>query len=179
MDNTQKDPQYHHLDTRVSHLDNRVNSLAEDMSSVKTSVEAMAGQMTTLITTVNTKQPTNWIGIGSLILGLMIGGAGFVSLRVAPLENRDAVQRKELSVLNDFRYQMHYEVGMFETEKEQIAGEVARLWDHIHKQEEIDREQDAKIAELGIITRAIGDYSKDIDRYGSRKWMNKAPTNKE
>ena len=165
-----KDPQYTHLDSRVAHLDVRVNSLSEDMSSVKTSVDSMTNQLGALIQAVNTKPPTNWVGIGSLILAMMIGGAGFVSLRVSPLEYRDTTTKSSLETLNDFRHEMHYEVGVFRSEKDQIESEVQRLWNHIHKQEEVDREQDKLLAELGIITRAIGDYTKDIDAHGSRKW---------
>ena len=86
MENDRHWQRVDHIDGRVTTLDQRVNTLQSDVSAIKQGMDGMAKSMDTLIHRITTPKETNWIGIGSLILALMVGGAGWLQVRLAPVE---------------------------------------------------------------------------------------------
>lgn len=162
----------------VYHTDARVTAMEGQLTSISHSLSRTAQKLDTVISAINAPKDVNWIGLGALALSFLValaGGAKFmteyVALTMAPV-NTAIVENSNLIVkLREFQHQTHYEFGGFHERGRQWDDEASRLWDHIHKQEDIDREQDRAIAEAVVARRAMGDYIRQIDELGSRRWM--------
>lgn len=77
----------------------------------------------------------------------------------------------DIDLLHEFQRATHYRFGEYEQTDKFHDSEITKLWEHVHKQEDIDREHDKEIAAAVIGREALNDYIKDIDHYGSRRWV--------
>ena len=157
---------YQTLDRRVDHLDGRVSSMAEDMSSIKTSMDAIVRSVGTLTDRAANPTPTNWVGIGSLMLALVLAGGGFVTLTTEPMK-QDVQKLLYKDQANDDLHAERGEViGKAAATIEFNSAEIA------HMREELLKLATNQAYNAGKMD-ALEDRVKDIDNGGSRVWISK------
>ena len=162
---------YQTLGRRVDHLDNRVSAMAEDMSSIKTSMDSIVRSVTTLTDRAANPTPTNWVGIGSLLLALVLAGGGFVTLTTAPLQ--EAV--RHLQVKDQANDDLHAErgqvIGHYGTYMEDNRSGISENREEIRRL----REQILTLSNNQAYNAGTSDALKErvegIDNYGSRRWI--------
>lgn len=161
----------YHTDARVTAMEGQLDSIAHSLSRTDTKIDQV-------IHAINAPKDINWVGIGALCISMivaMFGGARgmveYVTITQAPILSTLDEHSDVLSHLREFQQQTHYEFGQFSTKAGQLEKEVERLWAHIHKQEDVDTVQNEKIAKAEISRRAMGDYIRQIDELGSRRWV--------
>jgi len=164
----------------VYHTDARVTAMEGQMSNIAANQAKDSQKLDNLISALNQPRHVNyaaWVGVGLTAVALLIGGTigmvNYMSLTQDPLEKIVDGNTTDIDDLHEFQRATHYRFGEREIQDGKIDSEISRLWEHIHKQEEIDREHDKKLAAAEISRRAIGDCVRDIDRYGSRRWVDK------
>ena len=155
---------YSHLDGRVAHLDSRVNEIATDMAGLKTSMDNVVRAVGVLTDRATNPSPTNWVGIGSLLLALMVGGAGFVSLRMTPIE----VDVQRMEGYWDKWGNVLQERGAFIAEAGAIveynSADIKSLWVEVSKQREEIIKLRERAAAAEVSRKAIGDYAREMHR---------------
>lgn len=166
----------------VYHTDARVTAMEGQLAGIASQLNRTDSKMDQVINAINQPKDVNWLGIGSLGLSLIVslfGGAAFVvrytGLTQEPIVDKVGEIAAVLSDQSKFQMQTHYEVGRFSAKDDEHSSEIARLWDHIHKQELVDGEQNDRLARSEVARKAIGDYVRQIDELGSRRWMNDQP----
>ena len=110
------DERYYHIDSRVTHLDTRVSSMAEDLSAVKTSVDTLVTAIGKLTDRAAAPQHTNWIGIGTLCLAIIIGGSQYISLRLDPVADNVANLQQGSIRNQDAREKLYQAIGEMTTD---------------------------------------------------------------
>ena len=95
----------------------------------------------------------------------------YTSLTDVPLQQDIRDIREYNNLFSEFQRATHYRFGEFDTLTKTLKNEMEHKDELYHKLDARVRkvEQDARAAEVS--RRAIGDYVKDIDRYGSRRWV--------
>lgn len=167
-DSVHLEGRYSHLDNRVTHLDERVNAMAADVSSMRTSIEGLVTGVKTLTDRVHTPKQTNWIGAGSLVLGLLVGGAGFVQLRIGPVEDSmHELRGGQTEILHIIGERANF-IGRADERMKDNSEEVKELWARIRDHEEKLAALNREAGEAKVSRKAIGDFAKDIDTYGTR-----------
>ena len=156
-------------DARLEHMDGKVSSLAIDVSALKTGVDTLVKGMESL--SYRTSQPTNWIGIGSLIVTLGVVGAQYVDLRLTPVIEEIAQNRIAVSSTQETLQDRGVIIGGFEARLIQIRHDLDHYDDLYHEQELAVIELREKSAAAEVSRRALGDYLRQVDELGSRKWV--------
>lgn len=166
------------LEARTYHIDGRVSAIETQLTTQGATLSRVEQH---LLGMSKGKEPNivGWVGLtvtGLLgILSLVFTMAKYMDLQLAPLRSSLAENEEVHKVFEQFRHQQHYEVGTLHTQKDQVQREIDKLWNHIHKQEEIDRDQDDRLARGEVARKALGDYVRQIDELGSRRWMHDMP----
>lgn len=161
----------YHIDGRVSAIETQLTTQGATLSRVEQHILGMS----------KGKEPNvvGWIGLvvtGFLgVLSLVFTLAKYMDLQMAPLRASLLDNEEVHEVFNDFRHQQHYEVGVLHENKTVQQQEIARLWEHIHKLEEMDKDHATRLAQGEVSRKAIGDYVRQIDELGSRRWMADQP----
>ena len=144
----------YHTDARVTAMESQLTGLGHSMDRIEANLM--------------NKPPFNaapWVGIGlTIIMG--ITGMGFtalnyISLTQEPLEDVVRTLASKQALIEDFRTQSHFEIGTTKAEQKYHQLEIEKLWAHIHKQEDIDREHDQELAAAKVSRKAMGDYLKE------------------
>ena len=143
-------------DARLEHLDGRVGSLAVDMASIKADVHTIVKGLDALSNRAS--QPTNWIGLGSLIVTLILVGSQYVDLRLVPImadvdQNRVGVHevREILSDRGELLAEYIARVEAVEGLRAEVGETEARV-DALESQ----------AAAAVVSRRAIGDYLQEL-----------------
>lgn len=162
----------YHTDARVTAMEGQVNTLV--LSHNRTE-----GKIDQLISNLNQPKHVNWaawVGVALTFMAMSIGGlygiSQYITLTQAPIIEEVAYQRDITQTIRGFQRETHYEVGVQHTKNEWYKLEIERLWEHIHKQEEVDSDLRDRVARAEVSRKAIGDYVRQIDELGSRRWMN-------
>lgn len=168
---THLEGRYQTLDRRVDHLDGRVSSMAEDMSSIKTSMESIVSSVNQLTQRAQNPTPTNWVGIGSLLLALVIAGGGFVTLTTEPIaEDVYELHRKD-QANDDLHSERGEIIGAVSTLVKDNREELTRARARIEKMEEQIMTLATNQAYNAGTSDALKERVEGIDNYGSRRWI--------
>lgn len=155
------------LEARYQHLDDRVSAMAADMSSIKTSVEGLV----TAVGQLSSPRPTNWVGIGTLVLSIVIGVSQYVDLRLAPVlleQDRAHSARDEYDKLHSRRGEI---IGSALSRIDMLEEKTYHMDGLRHELESRVVELEKKSAAAHVSRMAIGDYVRDVDQLGSRRWI--------
>lgn len=134
----------------VYHIDARTSANEAQLQDINEGISRLEGHLMN-------KGNINWVGIIIALAGSIFGLSQYVELQQRPYIERLEVLRAEVKKLDEFRYAMHFEIGGIGKQLEDIE----RLWEHIHKQEDMDREHDQAVAEAKVSRKAIGDYLRE------------------
>lgn len=166
----------------VYHTDARVTAMEGQLTSISHSLSRTDQKLGQVISAISAPKDVNWVGLGALALSFIValaGGAKFMTeyvvLTLDPVQQELTVASNRISGLRDFQHQTHYEFGGLHQRADVWDTEIRRLWEHIHKLEEADDKHSVAIGRAEVSRGAIGDYVRQIDELGSRRWMNEAP----
>ena len=162
---------YTHLDSRVNYLDSRVNEMVADLASIKTGQDSLVRSVQALLDRASNPAPTNWIGIGSLLLAIMVGGGGYVQLTIDPVKaNVLELQKKDQA--NDDLHSLTTAQLARQTEAMSfIREDQAANWASLVRLREVIGKN---LKETGKVEARLEDLADDvnqIDIYGSRAWV--------
>lgn len=136
-----QEPVEHHqqrigsLEARYSHLDNRVSSIAEDMSAVKSSVDALVGAMDKVTTRINQPNQTNWVGMAALAISIMLAGSQYVDLRLNPVKAETITNYNEIHDLRETVVARGEVVGDFSARLNNLEASFSHLDSQFHSLE--------------------------------------------
>jgi hypothetical protein len=160
-------------DARLEHMDGKVSSLAVDVAALKTGVDSIVKSIDGLSSATN--RPTNWLGVGSLIVTLVVVLAQYVDLRLTPIIDEIGQNRSTISILQETLQDRGVVIGNFEAQLVQIRRDLDHYDSLHHEQEKAVVELREKAAAAEVSRKAMGDYLRQVDELGSRKWVNGDP----
>ena len=115
------------------------------------------------------------VTVALIVSGLLYGVGGYVDMRVDGNE-ATLVELKEWKQDKDaFQREMHYEMGGLKTTLADRGERMVMDEARIGKLEDEVITLREKAAAAEVSRRAMGDYIRDVDRYGSRAWVDSAP----
>lgn len=154
------------LENRYEHLDAKVSSISEDVAAVKSGFSAMNVTMTRIADVVNRPDPppppTNWTGIIGALCTTLVLLAGFVQLRVAPIETLTTSILERQIALADTSQVTAHDSGVLEADLRNLAARTTHMDERFHVQEVIVAELRDDAAAARVSRRAIGDYVKEL-----------------
>lgn len=173
----------------VYHVDARVTAMESTISAVQMGQQRTEQKLDHLIATLNA--PTNvnwaaWVGVGltalTLVFGGLFGTAQYISLVNEPQITDIDNNRGSIIDLKKFEREAQYEFGVMHETTEYVSSDLNKLWDHVHKLEKVDQATKSELSEIevGVAKTEVGiealkESLDEIDRYGSRKWIDKKP----
>lgn len=141
--------------------------MAADMSAIKTSIESIVGTVRELAS----PRPTNWIAIGTLIVSLAIGVSQYVDLRLVPgLEQQRRIY-EHLEVVEGQVDAQQAGIARLETESDWLRYQLRHSDTLRHKGEDRLTELESRAAAAEVSRKATGDYLRQVDELGSRRWQ--------
>jgi len=143
-------------DARLEHLDGRVSSLAVDMASIKADVHTIVKGLDTLSSRAS--QPTNWIGLGSLIITLIVVGAQYVDLRLAPISAGVEQNRVGIHEVRDVISERGELLSEYIARVDTLEGERAGIRATESRVDALESQAAAAV----VSRRAIGDYLQEL-----------------
>ena len=162
----------------VYHTDSRVTALEGAVGTIGTNQLRSEQKLDQLINSINAPKQINyaaWVGVGLTTLAMVLAGAfglgSYIGLVNEPQMIDIANNNKAIEKLGEWQQQTHYEFGVLHNNQVHVKDEISRLWQHIYKLEDVDSELEKQAAAAEVSRRAIGDFARDVDRYGSRRWM--------
>ena len=162
----------------VYHTDARVTAMEGQITTIGHNQLRSEQKLDQLISSINTPKQVNyaaWVGVGLTTLAMVLAGAfglgSYISLVNEPQMIDIANNNEAIDDLGVWQHQSHYEFGVIHNNQAHVADEISRLWDHIHKLEDRDSELEKQAAAAEVSRKAMGDFMKDVDQYGSRRWM--------
>ena len=145
--------------------------MAEDMSAIKSSMEGMARSVEILTDRASNPTPTNWVGIGSLLLALVLAGGGFVALTTEPMQS-DIHQLQLKDQANDDLHSKRGEIIGGSTEMIQDnKEEVVKLWREVSELRRDLLDIATNQAYNAARSEMMEEKVQAIDELGSRKWI--------
>ena len=151
----------YHIDGRVTAIEGQLQNFGAQLNRIENSLLDKEpffnfGNVTTLML---------------MVAGLLYGINGFVDLRTLQVQQDTDRNERAIEKLEEFQREVHYEVGKF---SEQLkAGDSRRL-----RNEQWLRDVDGRVRKVEeqaaageVSRRAIGDFVEDVDKYGSRRWI--------
>lgn len=162
--------QTYHIDGRVTAIEGRLTSFGDQLNRIEQSMLNRAPIVST----------SNILTIMTMVAALLYGISGYVNLQLdnqaedihrnTSLSDR---QQDQIEALKQFQREMHYEVGSLNQKHE---ASVAWRNRHEDRSETVDarlQEVEQRAAAAEVSRRAIGDFVKDVDTHGSRRWIEK------
>lgn len=172
------DQSHHHTTVKVSELEGRVYHIDGQVQGLKEQLTTQGATLTRIEAHIMNKPAPNYIGILSLGVTILIGALGLTGGMAAFMNTQIGHVRDDVQALwennktqEEFRHQMHYEIGGLTHADKQHDSEITKLWNHIHKLEEEDKKHINLIKENQMRSRAIGDYVEKMDEVGTH-WGN-------
>ena len=156
-------------DARLEHMDGKVSSLAVDVAALKTGVDSIVKSIDGLASTTN--RPTNWLGVGSLIVTLVVVLAQYVDLRLTPIVDEIGQNRSTIAAMQATLQERGVIIGGVNAQLVQMRRDLDHYDDLYHEQEIAVIELREQAAEAKVSRKAIGDYLRQVDELGSRYWM--------
>lgn len=162
--------QIYHIDGRVTAIEGQLQSFGSQLNRIENSL-------------LNKPPLLNFGNVMTMMLmlaGLLYGINAFVDLRMAQVEkgierNAADADRMEdrIAKQEEFQKEMHYEVGTFRTRLEEAESRRDRNENWIRGIDARVRKTEQQSAASEVSRKAIGDFVEDVDKYGSRRWINK------
>jgi hypothetical protein len=122
------------LEGRVVHLDTTVGKLMQNQASMDAKLETVISGMDKIATRVNQPHNTNWWGLISAIIAVVVVIAGGIQMKVTPIELAQ-LQILERIELDNSRDQISAENrGYSRAKAEDLQKQVNRLTELISKQ---------------------------------------------
>jgi len=154
----------------IYHIDGRVTAIESQISGVVQQLNRMEGAL------LNKEPFFNFGNVTTLMLmvaGLLYGINGFVDLRMTQVQQD--TDRNEMAVkdLQEFQREVHYEIGQYKARAEENDSRRLRNEAWIRGIDGRVRKTEEQAAASEVSRRAIGDFVEDVDKYGSRKWIDK------
>lgn len=112
--------------------------------------------------------------LGAGVIGLMAIAVAFMQvldLQLAPERAKNDRQESALGVLTEFRTQTHHEFGKLFEHQDEVDYKLRHFDERRHIMEDRVAELERKAAAAEVSRKAIGDYVRQIDELGSRRWM--------
>lgn len=154
----------YHTDARVTALDGKLNYVVNSSDQLAVEVRGFIAQQ-------SKPKDVNyaaWTGVFLTLIALLIGGtigfSNYVTLTQAPLKELTEKNTTRVAGLRTFQQQTHYELGVVHEHRKTSDSEIALLRE---KMDKVVAEQAKAEAERSE-TR---DYLRDVDRLGSRRWV--------
>ena len=152
----------------VYHTDARVTAMEGQMHNIAANQTKDSQKLDNLVNVLNQPRNVNyaaWVGVGLTAVALLVGGTigmvNYMQLTQDPLAERVVGNTIDIDDLHEFQRATHYRFGEYEKLDGFHNNEITKIWQHIHKQEDIDREHDKKLAAAEVARKAIGDYIKE------------------
>ena len=171
------DTRLQELEARTYHIDGRVGAIESQLTQVMGAV----GRIEQHIISDKPEAP-NVVGWATLAFSILVGAVGMVfsmntyfSSQMDPIRARLDVYESKTETLYDFRHQMHYEVGRFHEELKSNDLFHAKVEQKFNSIDERERVLSEEAAANKVSRKAMGDYIRQIDELGSRRWMNEEP----
>jgi hypothetical protein len=152
----------------VYHTDARVTAMEGQLSAVATGQQRTESKLDHLIQTLSQPEHVNWaawVGVGVSVIVLLVGGTigftNYIALTQDPMLNEISYIIEKLGELREFQRETHYEFGLIHEAKEFHGSEITKLWDHVHKQEDVDTSMADRLARAEELIR----QNNDTDRW--------------
>lgn len=161
----------------IYHIDGRVTAIEGQISGVVNQLNRMEAAL------LNKPPILNFGNVMTMMLmlaGLLYGINSFVDLRLVHL--KDAIQNNSMehnriddriAKQEEFQREMHFEVGGFRSVLKEAEDRRARNENWIRGVDGRVREVEKQAAASEVSRRAIGNFVEDVDKYGSRRWIDK------
>ena len=164
---------YTTLDQRVSHLDNQMGDFKGELSSLRSDVRNLTDSVRMLVERYTTPNPTNWVGIGMLLIAIMGGVAAYTTLSMDPVKAKqnwfdDKVAEHEALLRDRGGFIAQALVTM-----QDHGQEIDRLWDRLKDYSNEHQSQGERLAAAEAKLEALQTQLNHVDSQGSRVW-NKA-----
>ena len=160
---------------RTYHIDGRVTAIEGRMDTFGAQLNRIEGAL------LNRQSPWNISAIIALVMmvgALLMGISGYVDLQLGNLKqtvdrNTEVADRHQdtLDRLESFRSEMHFEIGKMHKDAENFRSIYDKHDTYHSGLDERLRKVEEKAAAAEVSRRAIGDFAKDMDAYGSRRWI--------
>jgi hypothetical protein len=142
-----------------------VAETGKQVSALTVSVQNLASEMKQLVEVVSRPiAPTNWVGIGSLIIAMLAVSGVYMQSRLAPMEKALDTITMIMRDNNAATLKDAYERGRFSADLDTNRELILDLKGRMHEQEKVVAEGCAK-------TEMIEKHVIAVDELGSRKWV--------
>jgi len=142
-----------HEQQRLQQLEARTYHIDGELAAVKTQVSGMVDSLERIESSL-LNRPDKWnngsiVAMLSLIATIIFGGGVYLDNQLSHL--RDDIERNEehMEILDSFRHQMHYEVGVLSTLNEEQNNKLDHFDTLDHKRDDRLRELEKKL-EYGL-----------------------------
>ena len=164
VNNRDVDAQAHiyHIDGRVTAIEGQLTNQTAQLSRIENSL-------------LNKEPFFNFGNVTTLMLmvaGLLYGINGFVDLRIIQIQQDTDRNERAVENLEAFQREMHYEVGKFSKDLDDVDERDHANEEKLHEIDARLREVEQMAAAALVSRKAIGAYVEDVDKFGSRRWVN-------
>ena len=146
-----------------------INKTQGQVSALSLAFENLSSDVKQLLQVVTRPaSPTNWIGIGTLVIALIITSATYIQARLSPIDSvitkHDGYIMEELKASSEHRYNAGLRDGKLDT----LATVVETFFNTTHErligleEKSTSNEARAEVNEQRLT---------DVDERGSRKWV--------
>ena len=172
MPKTQQD-----LREMVYHTDARVTAMEGQITTIGNNQLRSEQKIDQLINVINSPRQVNWAawaGVCLTIIIMIVGGLFGVAQYVA-LVNEPQVQdinynRTSIGEMKEWQNQTHYEFGVSHSVQDRHSKDIEEMWDRMLEFNRDIADLRERVAKGEVSRKAIGDFVKDMDAYGTRRW---------
>ena len=133
------------LNTRIEKFEARLYHVDGELGAVKADLRNQGDSLRRIEQALVNKQPI-WnngtvLALLSLLVSIVIGGGAYLDNQLNHIKDDIAGNEKRIEVLDEFRFGMHYEVGVLHHDGEQKD----KRWDHF---DELMHQRDDRINDI-------------------------------
>jgi len=137
----------------------------QEVAGLNAALNALINEVKHLASIVTRPQEkVNWIGIGSLVVAMLICGGSYTNSVIRPLKETGEQNHLALFKIVESMPNLYQEAGKQMAVNAHQAVDIADMKGRIHNIE-------SKASESKADRLAIHEAVRDIDRYGSRRWV--------
>lgn len=170
-----QDTRLEQVESRVYHIDSEVSGLKSSLHSQGKQLDAQGTQLNRIEQAILNKPPLLNFGVLFSIIGmvgtLLYGITSYVGLQMGYLAEDVNRNSEIVSGLQEFQREAHYEVGRFGTKIDNLEQDSKHFDEMRHALEDRVNKLESQSSAAKVSRKAMGDYMQDLDRYGSRRWI--------
>ena len=140
------------LEQRTYHIDGEVSGIKSTLATHGNTLQRIE---TKLLNSPGGMNSSQVLGVLTAVGGVVFGLVTYFHTLISPIE-------KKVELYDQFRYEMHYEIGVMQHSFENYD----ERWQHFdvlhHKQDDAIRALAEKAAAAEISRRAMGEYMKEL-----------------